>query len=196
LKITREDHIYSPTLKKREFSPFYNADLTIRSKDLNVTINAKIHHDENLYQNVRLYSFILSFFGIIEIYYCSKLIMKINLHHEIANKLSIIGIIINCCFKLTICTIHFFLSMVQSDDDISYQFGIVSIIYFFGFLGFELKLLLLIFRIKNDLNENRELYRRRMSCLYLISFIVFNFIFFNIKECVTNFYLILIVYIF
>ena len=196
LKLGKEDDKDSPIFKKRNLSPFYNAKMIIKSKDLNVTINTKILDNENLTQRVRIYSFILSFFGILEIYYCSKLIMKINFHHEIAHKLSIITIIINCCFKLTICTIHFFLSMVQSDDDISYQFGIVSIIYFFGFLGFELKLLLLIFRIKNDLNENRELYRRRMSCLYLISFIVFNFIFFNIKECVTNFYLILTVYIF
>ena len=196
LKLGKEDDIYPSIFKKRNLSPFHNAKMIIKSKDLNVTINTKILNNENLNQRVRIYSFILSFFGILEIYYCSKLIMKINFNHEIAHKISIITIIINCCFKLTICTIHFFLSMVQTDDDVSYQFGIVSIIYFFSFLGFELKLLLLIFRIKNDLYGNRDLYRRRMSCLYLISFIVFNFIFFNIKECVTNFYLIVTIYSF
>ena len=194
LKIIRENHIYSPTFKNKNFSPFNKALILIRSKDLNITINAKINHDENLFHNVRLYSFILSFLGIIEIYYCSKLIMKISIHHEIAHKISLLTIIINCCFKLTICTSHFFLSIRPKDEDISYQFGIIAIIYFFNFMGFELKLLFLIFRITNELN--RDMYRRRISGLYLISFVVFSLIFFNIKECLTNFYLILIIYTF
>ena len=80
------------------------------------------------------------------------------------------------------------------EEDISYQFGIITIIYFFCFIGFELKLLLTVFRIKNEGGENRDIYRRRLLSLYLMFYVGFSFIFFNIKECITNFYLILSIY--
>ena len=194
LLLKKEEYVYSPTFKKKNFSPFYNVKLIIKSNELNVSISTKINNNENLSQEIRMYSFILALFGIIEIYYCSKLIMKINIQREIANKLSIITIAINCCLKLVICIVHFFLSVSTIDEDISYQFGVISVIYFFSFVGFELKLLLLVFRIKNESGVNRDIYRRRLISLYLMFYICFSFIFFNIKGCVTDFYLILIVY--
>ena len=194
LKLLQEDYLNSPSFKKGIFSPFYNAQLIIVSKDLNVTIETKISSNEHLNQEVRIYSFILSFLGVIEIFYCSKLIMKINNQQQIALKISIITIAINCCFKLVICIIHFFLSVSIIEEDISYQFGIITIIYFFCFIGFELKLLLTVFRIKNEGGENRDIYRRRLLSLYLMFYVGFSFIFFNIKECITNFYLILSIY--
>ena len=194
LKVANEDHIYSPTFRKRNYSPFYKIILIISSKYLNITINTKISNNENLNNEVRLYSFIMSFLGIIEIYYCSKLIMKINIHREIAKKLSLITISINCCFNLIICLIHFLLSISIIEEELSYQFGIITIIYFFCFIGFELKLLLLIFRIKNEFEENMQLYRRRLLGLYLLFYVCFSLIFFNIKVCLTNYYLILSIY--
>ena len=194
LLLKKEEYIYFPNFKKKNFSPFYNVKLIIKSNELNVSISTKITNNENLSQEVRMYSFMLAIFGIIEIYYCSKLIMKINTQREIANNLSIITITINCCLKLVICIVHFFLSVSIVDEDISYQFGVISVIYFFSFVGFELKLLLLVFRIKNESGVNRNIYRRRLVSLYLMFYICFSFIFFNIKGCVTDFYLILIVY--
>ena len=119
--------------------------------------------------------------------------MKIKAQNDIAKKISIITIIINCCIKLIICIIHFFLSITTYDEDISYQYGIITIIYFFGFAGFELKLLLLVFRIKNQIG-NRGLYRRRLLSLYIMFYVFFSIIFFNLKECTTNFYIIATVY--
>ena len=196
LQVINEDHIYSPAFNKRNYSPFNKVKLIISSKDLNVTIITKISNNENLNNEVRIYSFILSFLGIIEIYYCSKLIMKINIHHEIAYKISLFTIAINCCFNLVVCIIHFFLSISIIEEDLSYQFGIITIIYFFCFIGFELKLLFLIFRIKNESGENIQIYRRRLLCLYIMFYICFSLIFFNIKICLTNYYLILSTYIF
>ena len=196
LQVINEDHIYSPAFNKRNYSPFNKVKLIISSKDLNVTIITKISNNENLNNEVRIYSFILSFFGIIEIYYCSKLIMKINIHHEIAYKISLFTIAINCCFNLVVCIIHFFLSISIIEEDLSYQFGIITIIYFFCFILFELKLLFLIFRIKNESGENIQIYRRRLLCLYIMFYICFSLIFFNIKICLTNYYLILTTYIF
>ena len=196
LQVINEDHIYSPSFNKRNYSPFNKVKLIISSKDLNITIITKISNNENLNNEVRIYSFILSFLGIIEIYYCSKLIMKINIHHEIAYKISLFTIAINCCFNLVVCIIHFFLSISIIEEDLSYQFGIITIIYFFCFIGFELKLLFLIFRIKNESGENIQIYRRRLLCLYIMFYICFSLIFFNIKICLTNYYLILSTYIF
>ena len=117
------------------------------------------------------------------------------MQNDIAKKISTITILINCCIKLVICIIHFYLSVKPSDEDegISYQYGIVTIIYFFGFTGFELKLLLLVFKIKNNL-RNRNLYRRRLLSLYIMFYIIFVIISINMKQCITNFNLITIVY--
>ena len=195
LILSKKDHIYDPTFKQKNFSPFDKVKLVLTSKDLNITIDTKIYNNENEKQEVRMYSFILILLGVMEIYYCSKLIMKINNQHEIARKISLITIAINCCFKIVICIIHFFLSLSTTDEDMSYQFGLITVIYFFSFVGFELKLLLLVFRIRHEGVGNREMYRRRLLTLYLMFYVGFSFIFFNIKVCLTNFYLILFVYI-
>ena len=194
LILKREEHIYSPTFKIKNYSPFNNVKLIISSDILKVNLDTAIAHDDEI-QKVRIYAFFLSFFGILEIYYCSKLINKINLQNDIAKKISTITILINCCIKLVICIIHFYLSVKPSDEDegISYQYGIVTIIYFFGFTGFELKLLLLVFKIKNNL-RNRNLYRRRLLSLYIMFYIIFVIISINMKQCITNFNLITIVY--
>ena len=194
LILKREEHIYSPTFKIKNYSPFNNVKLIISSDILKLNLDTAIAHDDEI-QKVRIYAFFLSFFGILEIYYCSKLINKINLQNDIAKKISTITILINCCIKLVICIIHFYLSVKPSDEDegISYQYGIVTIIYFFGFTGFELKLLLLVFKIKNNL-RNRNLYRRRLLSLYIMFYIIFVIISINMKQCITNFNLITIVY--
>ena len=194
LILKREEHIYSPTFKIKNYSPFNNVKLIISSDILKVNLDTAIAHDDEI-QKVRIYAFFISFFGILEIYYCSKLINKINLQNDIAKKISTITILINCCIKLVICIIHFYLSVKPSDEDegISYQYGIVTIIYFFGFTGFELKLLLLVFKIKNNL-RNRNLYRRRLLSLYIMFYIIFVIISINMKQCITNFNLITIVY--
>jgi len=193
LIIKREEHIYSPSFKLKNYSPFNNVKLIISSDILKLNIDTVISHDDDKIQKVRIYTFFLSLFGIIEIYYCSKLINKINMQNDIAKKISTITIMINVCIKLVICIIHFFLCITIYDEDISYQYGIVTIIYFFGFAGFELKLLLLVFKIKNYL-RNRDLYRRRLLSLYIMFYIIFCIIFFNLKQCITDFNLITIVY--
>ena len=195
LILMREDYLNSPTFKKRDYSPFNKANILISSLDLNLTLNTKISNNDD-YNHVKAYSFIVTFLGLIEIYYCSKLLIKISSNDEIANQLSLITIAINCCLKLVNCVIHFYLSMRITEGELSYQFGIIAIIYFFNFVGFELKLLLLILRIKNEFGGNRNFYRKNMICLYLLIYTSFTFIFFNIGECITNYHLIIIAYIF
>ena len=90
----------------------------------------------------------------------------------------------------------FFLSISTTDEDMSYHFGVPTIIFFFGFTGFELKLLLLVFKARNDGIVNQELYRRRLLCLYLFFYVSLSMMVLNIRECLTNYSLILFVYIF
>ena len=194
LILEKEDYSHATSYKKRIMSQFYKVQIIITSKELNVTINSQINNNDELGQKVRIYSFILSIFGLIEIFHILKLIMKINDHRELANKLSILSIIANCYFKVMICIMHFFLSISTLDEDMSYQFGVPTIIYFFGFTGFELKLLLLVFRTRNDRMGNQELYRKRSLCLYLFFYIILSFMVINIKECLTNYSVILFVY--
>ena len=194
LILSKKDYVYTSSYNKRKFSPFFNIKLIISSIDLNVTINSQVDNDESIIDKVKIYSFILSFFGLIETYYSSKLIIKVNLQNELANKISILTIEINCCIKLVICVFHFFLSISIIDEEISYQFGIITIIFFFSFIGFEVKLFLLIFNIKNHGENNRDLYRRRLFFLYFMFYLSFAFILFNIKKIVTNFILIISVY--
>ena len=192
----KEDYSYASSYKKRIMSQFFNVKLIITSKELNVTINSEINNSDVLKQKVRIYSFILSVFGLIEIFYILKLIMKINEHHEIGNRLSILSICINCYLKVIICIIHFFISISTADEDMSYQFGVPTIIYFFGFTGFELKLLLLVFKTRNNAIINREMYRKKLLCFYFFFYVFLSNMVFNIKGCLTNFYLILFAYSF
>ena len=196
LILEKEDYNYAISFRKRIMSQFYRVNLIINSNKLNVTINAIITNNENLRQKVRIYSFILSIFGLFEIYHILHLIMKINDNNEYGNKLSILSITINCYFKVLICIVHFFLSISTLDEDMSYQFGVPTIIYFFGFTGFELKLLLLVFRTRNDNNINQVIYRKRLLCLYIFFYLSLSLMVLNIKECLRNFYLILLIYIF
>ena len=190
----KKDYSYASSYKNRVISQFYYVKLIITSKNLNVTINSEINKSEDLKQNVRIYSFILSLFGLIEIFHILKLIMKINEYQNIGNKISILSICINCYFKVIICIIHFFLSISTTDEDMSYQFGVPTIIYFFGFTGFELKLLLLVFKKRNNNILNQEIYKKKLLCFYLFFYILLSMMIFNIKECLTNFYLILFAY--
>ena len=196
LILEKEEYSHISNYRKRIISQYYKAHLIITSKELNVTINTKVSNNEELGQKVRIYSLILSIFGLIEIYHILKLIMKINEHNEIGNKLSILSISTNCYFKVMICIMHFFLSISTSDEDISYQFGVPTIIYFFGFTGFELKLLLIVFKTRNNQIANQDMYRRRLLCLYLFFYISLSIMIINIKECLTNFSLIFVVYSF
>lgn len=196
LILEKEAYNYAISFRKRIMSQFYRAKLIINSNKLNVTVNSIISNNEDLRQKVRIYSFILSIFGLFEIYHILHLIMKINDNNEYGNKLSILSITINCYFKVLICIVHFFLSISTLDEDMSYQFGVPTIIYFFGFTGFELKLLLLVFRTRNDNNNNQVIYRKRLLCLYIFFYLSLSLMVLNLRECLKNFYLILLVYIF
>lgn len=196
LILQKEEYSYASSYKKRIMSQFKNINLIITSKELNVTINTEIGNNEGLRQKVRVYSFILSIFGLIEIYHILKLIMKINEHSEIGNKLSILSISTNCYLKVIICIMHFFLSISTTDEDMSYQFGVPTIIYFFGFTGFELKLLFIVFKTRNNRIANQEIYRKRLLCLYLFFYLSLTIMILNIKECLTNYPLIFFVYSF
>ena len=196
LILQKEDYSYASSYKKRIMSQFYHVTLIIESRELNVTINSIINNNDEISQKVRIYSFILSILGLCEIFHILKLIMKINEHREIGNKLSILSISINCYCKVIICIMHFFLSISITDEDMSYQFGVPTIIYFFGFTGFELKLLLLVFKIRHNGIGNQELYRKRLLCLYLFFYIFLSIMVLNIRECLTNYSLILFVYSF
>ena len=194
LILKKEEYSYASSYKKRFMSQYNKIMIIITSKELNVTINSKVGNDEITKQKVRIYSFILSIFGLIEIYYILKLIMKINDHNEIGNKLSILSISTNCYFKVIICIMHFLLSISNTDEDISYQFGVPTIIYFFAFTGFELKLLFLVFKTRNNNVANQELYRKRLLCLYFLFYVCLTITVFNIKECLTNYSIIFFVY--
>ena len=196
LILEKEEYSQISNYKKRIISQYNKVHLIITSKELNVTINSQVYNNEELGQKVRIYSLILSIFGLIEIYHILKLIMKINEHNEIGNKLSILSISTNCYFKVIICIMHFFLSISTTDEDISYQFGVPTIIYFFGFTGFELKLLLLVFKTRNNQIANQEIYKKRLLCLYLFFYISLSIMVVNIRECLTNYSLILFVYSF
>ena len=66
LILKREEHIYSPTFKIKNYSPFNNVKLLISSDILKVNLDTAIAHDDEI-QKVRIYAFFISFFGILEI---------------------------------------------------------------------------------------------------------------------------------
>ena len=143
---------------------------------------------------VRIYTFILSCFGIIEIYQVFKLMIKLNGNNQVGVNLSIINLSINCYYKAFICVIHFFLSITNTNEDMSYEFGVPTIIYFFAFTGFELKLLAQTIKARYIDTVGLEPFRRKLLFYYTCFYIILALILINMREILTNFFIILIIY--
>ena len=182
------------SFKKKLYTQFHKIKLIFESPKFNTTIDSELYNDEKMVYKVRIYTFILSCFGIIEIYQVFKLMIKLNGNNQVGVNLSIINLSINCYYKAFICVIHFFLSITNTNEDMSYEFGVPTIIYFFAFTGFELKLLAQTIKARYIDTVGLEPFRRKLLFYYTCFYIILALILINMREILTNFFIILIIY--
>ena len=195
LIIYNEPYSIMLSLKKKLITQYHKIKIIFESPKFNITLDSELDSDEQLSYKVRIYNFLISVFGIIEIYEVFKLMMKLNSNFQIGINLSLVNLSINCYYKAIICVIHFFLSITNSNEDLSFEFGIPTIIYFFAFAGFELRLLVQTVRTRYIDILGTETFRLKLLFYYTGFYIVLAVILINMREILTNFKLMVFIYI-
>ncbi len=177
------------TFEKSFETKFSSILFSIRHENFTFDIKANTIFTKKTEEKIRNYSFILTLIGCYEIYGIFILIIAVSDNNQIGLNLDLTTIIISIFYKSFICSIHFYLSISTSSDDLSYSYGIPAIIYFFAFSGFELRLLLFSWRSRNMdlLFSNPTLFRRKMFYFYLFFYILLFGCLLNIRSILTNF---------
>ena len=196
LLIYNEPYSIMLSLKKQIITQFHKIKIIFESPKFNITLDSELYTDEQLLSKVRIYNFLISILGLIEIYEVFKIMMKLNSNFQVGINLSIINLSINCYYKAVLCVIHFFLSISNSVDDMSYEFGVPTIIYFFAFAGFDLKLLVQTLRTRYIDTIDTQSFRLKLLFYYTGFYTVLAVILINMREILTNFKLMLFIYLF
>ena len=169
-------------------SKFSNIDFNISSKNFSATFNGEIYYSDELDLKVRNYSFILTIIAFVEIYYIFSLLVQVNENNQVGLNLDLITIAVSLLYKSFICSAHFYLSITATDDGLSYEYGIPSIVYFFAFSGFELRLLFFSWKARYTelLYSNPAQFKRKLFIFYFSFYILLFFSLISIKTIITH----------
>ena len=169
-------------------SKFSHVDFNITHKKFSVLLNGEITHSTEIELKVRNYSFILTIIAFIEIYYIFYLLMQVNDNNQIGLNLDLVTVAVSLLYKSFICSAHFYLSITTRDDGLSYEYGIPSIVYFFAFSGFELRLLFFSWksRYADLLFINPNLFKRKLFYFYLTFYVILFLSLISIRTIITN----------
>lgn len=171
-------------------SKYSKLNLSIVSPEFGVNIEAEMEFSKDLPKKIRNYSFILSIIAISEIFVTLILLIEIRDNSQLGINLDLFTIIISLIFKSYICSVNFFLSITTNEEGISSEYGITSIIYFFSFSGFELRLLFFAWRARYQelffTNPNQFKRKLILFYFYFYSILFFNLIF--IRKIISNTY--------
>ena len=171
-------------------SKFSNVDFNITHKNFSVLFNGEISYSKEIESKVRNYSFILTTIAFIEIYYIFYLLMQVNDNNQVGLNLDLVTVAVSLLYKSFICSAHFYLSITTRDDGLSYEYGIPSIVYFFAFSGFELRLLFFSWksRYADLLFMNPTLFKRKLFFFYFSFYIILFISLISIKTIISNTY--------
>ncbi len=155
--------------------------------------NTKIY--KNKLTSISIYSYILVILSIIEIILISKLYIEVINNIQIGLNLDISTILISIIYKSYVSTLNFFFSIDSDDIEISYYFGIVSILYFICYTALELRLLIMVYRARyyDLIIYNQNLFRKKICMFYLIFYgsILFSYVY--IREILIKYNLFLFI---
>lgn len=177
-------------------SSFAYVNLTI-SGNFSINIQAEIQFSNEIEVKVRNYSFLLSIFSFIDICLIFKLLVDVNENIQIGLNLDLITIIVSILYKSFIATAHFYLSLSTNNEEMSYKYGIPSILYFVAFSAFELRLLIYSWKARNIdiIFTNPNLFRRKMLIFYSLFYIAQLLSLISIKIIFAHFFTCFIVYL-
>ena len=108
------------------------------------------------------YSIILTMIALIQIYFSIKLLVNVSENNQLGLNVDIFTISIQIMWDCLICAVHFFLAI--TNDQLTYEYGMPSMTYFFLFSIFQLRILFLSWKSRyqeimyNDIN----LFRRKI----------------------------------
>ena len=169
-------------------SKYSNVEFNITNKNFSVLFDGDVSYSNEIESKVRNYSFILTIIAFIEIYYIFYLLMQVNDNNQVGLNLDLITVAVSLLYKSFICSAHFYLSITTRDDGLSYEYGIPSIVYFFAFSGFELRLLFFSWksRYADLLFMNPNLFKRKLFYFYFSFYIILFISLISIKTIITN----------
>ena len=157
------------------FQPKYNeVKFQINSgENFTLNINSSIHNIKNDIRDVRNYSFMVLIIGLTQLYYVLNNLIIIMNDKKKCLGMDLVTICITIITKALITSCHFYRCIIATEDEISYYYGIISIVFVVDLSIFEIRTLYLCFKANfSALNEtNPNLFRQKLfifACLFYI----------------------------
>ena len=150
-------------------------------KEFEVYFEAEAHGSYAYPEKILNYSIIFSIFAYIEIIYTTRFLSAANDNHQISLNTDIYTIIIHIMWSSIICCGNFFLALSQ--NNLLFEYGMPSIIYFCLFSIFLLRILFFAWRARNiDLiYRDVRLFKKKLIRFYLSFYIVLFFTLTSVK---------------
>jgi hypothetical protein len=150
-------------------------------KEFEVYFEAEAHGSYAYPEKILNYSIIFSIFAYIEIIYTTKFLSVANDSHQISLNTDIYTIIIHIMWSSIICCGNFFLALSQ--NNLLFEYGMPSLIYFCLFSIFLLRILFFAWRARNiDLiYRDIRLFKKKLIRFYLSFYIVLFFTLTSVK---------------
>lgn len=151
----------------------------------NLTFNLLLANPIEDNNRIALYSVLVSFLAISQIFHSLYLTMKIANSQTYAKSLSLITLGQNIVWNAYGCLCHFFMTVKY--EQYSYYFSTPAMLYFINFSIFELRLLYNVWSIKNlRLINNATSLRRKLIQFYFTFYIVMFFALFYVMRFYFN----------
>lgn len=174
IKFMSNEKIFFEAFNSR-FQPNYNEVKFQMNSGENFTldITSSIHNIKNDIRDVRNYSFMVLIIGLTQLYYVLNNLIIIMNDKKKCLGMDLVTICITIITKALITSCHFYRCIIASEDEISYYYGIISIVFVVDLSIFEIRTLYLCFKANfSTLNEtNPNLFRQKLfifACLFYI----------------------------
>ena len=164
-------------------------------KDFEVYFEAEAHGSYSYPEKILNYSIIFSMFAYIEIIYASKFLFLCSDNHQIALNTDIFTIIVQIMWCSIICCGNFFLALSQ--NNLLFEYGMPTILYFFLFSIFLLRILFFSWRARNiDLiYRDMRLFKKKLIRFYLSFYCILFFTLTSVKIWYTYFFMTFLLFI-
>ena len=158
-------------------------------KEFEVYFEAEAHGSYSYPEKILNYSIIFSLFAFIEIIYTSRYLLALNDNHQVSLNTDIYTIIIHIMWSSIICCGNFFLALSQ--NNLLFEYGMPTIIYFCLFSIFLLRILFFAWRARNiDLvYRDIRIFKKKLIRFYLSFYCVLFFTLTSVKIWYSYFFM-------
>ena len=196
-------YVLSQSPKKNSTNQMNNSDINAQNisneeeyeKEFEVYLEAEAHGSYSYPEKILNYSIIFSIFAYIEIIYTSRYLMLANENHQISLNTDIYTIIIQIMWSSIICCGNFFLALSQ--NNLFFEYGMPTILYFFLFSIFLLRILFFSWRARNiDLvYRDVRIFKKKLIRFYLSFYCVLFFTLTSVKIWYSYFFMTILLFL-